>query len=308
MRILRLPLASCHHGWLWAIASLLMFPVTVAAATEKLSFNRDVRPILAENCFTCHGPDSASRKADLRLDRRETAVKAGAISPGKPDESEMIRRIFATDKDEVMPPPSIRKQLTAAQKEKLKAWIAAGAEYQPLWSFIPPTRPALPAVHGEGWVRNPIDRFVLAALEQRGLSPAPAADRRTLARRLSLDLTGLPPAAEMVEAFVDDKSPNAYETLVERLMQSPQWGEHRARYWLDAARYADTNGIHFDNYREIWSFRDWVIDAFNQNMPFDRFTIEQLGGDLLPNATDEQRIATGFNRCNITTNEGRRDR
>ena len=281
-----------------------MLPAFVATAAEKLSFNRDVRPILAENCFACHGPDSASRKAGLRLDRREVAVKAGAIAPGKPDESEMIHRIFATDNDEVMPPPSIHKQLTAAQKETLKAWIAAGAEYQPLWSFIPPARPALPAVHDAGWVRNPIDRFVLAALEQRGLQPAAEADRRTLARRLSLDLTGLPPSPEMVEAFVDDKSPDAYEKLVERLMQSPQWGEHRARYWLDAARYADTNGIHFDNYREIWSFRDWVIDAFNQNMPFDRFTIEQLAGDLLPNASDEQRIATGFNRCNITTNEG----
>jgi len=281
-----------------------MLPVCLATAAEKLSFNRDVRPILAENCFTCHGPDSASRKADLRLDRRDAAVKSGAIAPGKPDESGMIHRIFSSDKDEVMPPRSIHKQLTAVQKEQLKAWIAAGAEYQPLWSFIPPARPALPAVHDANWVRNPIDRFVLAALEQRGLQPAPEADRRTLARRLSLDLTGLPPAAEMVEAFVNDKSPDACEKLVDRWMQSPHWGEHRARYWLDAARYADTNGIHFDNFREIWSFRDWVIDAFNQNMPFDRFTVEQLAGDLLPNATDEQRIATGFHRCNSTTNEG----
>jgi len=285
------------------VSLLFPSPVSVAAAAEKPSFNRDIRPILAENCFACHGPDSASRKADLRLDRREVAVKTGAISPGKPDESEMVHRIFATDKDEVMPPQSIHKQLTAAQKEKLKAWIAAGAEYQPLWSFIPPRRPAVPTIDTH-WIRNPIDRFVLALLEQHGLAPAAEADRRTLARRLSLDLTGLPPAVTTVEAFVDDKSPDAYEKLVERLMKSPQWGEHRARYWLDAARYADTNGIHFDNYREIWSFRDWVIDAFNQNMPFDRFTIEQLGGDLLRNATEEQRIATGFNRCNITTNEG----
>jgi len=298
------PFAIGHRGWLWAVAWFWTLTVCAATAAEKPDFNRDIRPILAENCFACHGPDSAARKADLRLDRHETAVKAGAISPGKPEESEMIRRIFSTDQDEMMPPSSIHKQLAAAQKEKLKTWIAAGAEYQPLWSFLPPVRPAMPAVHRESWIRNPIDRFVLACLEQHGLSPAPEADRRTLARRLSLDLTGLPPAVEVVEAFVNDKSPQAYEKLVERLMQSPQWGEHRARYWLDAARYADTNGIHFDNYREIWSFRDWVIEAFNQNMPFDRFTIEQLGGDLLPNATDEQRIATGFNRCNITTNEG----
>ena len=292
------------HAWLWAAALLWMLPACLATAAEKPSFNRDVRPILAENCFACHGPDSASRKADLRLDRRKVAVKIGAIVPGKPDESEMIHRIFASDKDEVMPPPSVHKQLTAAQKERLKAWIAAGAEYQPLWSFIPPLRPALPNVQNPGWVRNPIDRFVLASLEQHGLQPAPEADRRTLARRLSLDLTGLPPAVEMVEAFVNDKSPMAYEKLVDQLMQSPHWGEHRARYWLDAARYADTNGIHFDNYREIWSYRDWVIEAFNQNMPFDRFTVEQLAGDLLPAPSDEQRIATGFNRCNITTNEG----
>ena len=298
------PIVYRSHSWLWAIASLMALPAFVATGAEKLSFNRDVRPILAENCFACHGPDSASRKADLRFDRREVAVRAGAIVPGKPEESEMIHRIFAADNDEVMPPPRIHKQLTAAQKETLKAWIAAGAEYQPLWSFITPARPVLPAVHGAGWVRNPIDRFILASLEQRGLQPAPEADRRTLARRLSLDLTGLPPPPEMVEAFVGDKSPSAYEKLADQLMQSLHWGEHRARYWLDAARYADTNGIHFDNYREIWSFRDWVIDAFNQNMPFDRFTIEQLAGDLLPNPTDEQRIATGFNRCNITTNEG----
>ena len=298
------PVALRRHACLWAIALMLMLLVSIATATEKLNFNRDVRPILAENCFACHGPDSASRKANLRLDRREAAVKAGAIVPGKPDESEMIHRIFAGDNGEVMPPPSIHKQLTAVQKEKLKAWVAAGAEYQPLWSFIPPVRPALSVVHNADWVRNPIDRFVLAALEHRGLQPATESDRRTLARRLSLDLTGLPPATEMVEAFVNDKSPDAYEKLVDQWMQSPHWGEHRARYWLDAARYADTNGIHFDNYREIWSFRDWVIDAFNQNMPFDRFTLEQLAGDLLPNATDEQRIATGFHRCNSTTNEG----
>ena len=203
-----------------------------------------------------------------------------------------------------MPPPKSNKTLTAAQKELLKRWIAAGAEYQPHWSFIAPKRPEPPAVKDEAWVRNPIDRFVLAKLEQNGLKPAPEADRRTLARRLSLDLTGLPPDPAVVDAFVNDPSPDAYEKLVDRLLASPRWGEHRARYWLDAARYADTHGIHFDNYREIWAYRDWVINAFNRNLPFDQFTIEQLAGDLLPNRTLDQQVASGFNRCNITTNEG----
>ena len=275
-----------------------------SAEVPKLTFNGDIRPILAENCFACHGPDSAARKADLRLDKREVAVKAGAIVPGKPDESEMIHRVFSDDKDEMMPPASLHRQLTAAQREKLKAWIAGGAEYQQLWSFIAPVRPALPPVKNAVWVRNPIDRFVLAGLERQGLQPAPEADRRTLARRVSLDLTGLPPSPETVEAFVNDRSPKAYDKLVDQLLASPHWGEHRARYWLDAARYGDTNGIHIDAYREIWSYRDWVIDAFNRNMPFDQFTVEQLAGDLLPQATDDQRIATGFNRCNITTGEG----
>ena len=181
--------------------------------------------------------------------------------------------------------------------------MAAGAEYQPHWSFIPPVRAPLPAVKDSRWSRNAIDRFVLAKLEQRTPAPAPEADRRVLARRACLDLTGLPPSPAEVEAFVADGPPNAYEAI-DRWLNSPQWGEHRARYWLDTARYADSNGLHFDNYREIWSFRDWVIDAFNRNLPFDQFTLLQLAGDLLPNASPEQRIGTGFNRCNITTNEG----
>jgi hypothetical protein len=292
------------HGALASLAMSFFVPSAQSAEVQKLSFNRDIRPILAENCFTCHGPDSAARKAELRLDKREVAVKIGAIVPGKPDESEMIHRIFSDDKDEMMPPASMHRQLTAAQKEKLKAWITAGAEYQPLWSFIPPVRPALPPVKNMGWIRNPIDRFVLAGLEQQNLQPAPEADRRTLARRVSLDLTGLPPLPETVESFVSDRSPNAYEKLVDQLLASPHWGEHRARYWLDAARYGDSNGIHIDAYREIWSYRDWVIEAYNRNMPFDQFTVQQLAGDLLPEATDDQRIATGFNRCNITTGEG----
>jgi hypothetical protein len=273
----------------------------VVAAVE---YNRDIRPILSENCFACHGPDSASRKADLRLDRREVAIEMGAIVPGDPEGSELIARIGSADHDEVMPPPATKKTLTAEQKELLQRWVKAGAEYQPHWSLIAPKRPEPPAVKAPSWVRNPIDRFVLARLEAEGLAPAPEADRRTLARRLSLDLTGLPPDPAVVEAFVRDEAPDAYERLVDRFIDSLAWGEHRARYWLDAARYADTHGIHIDNYREIWAYRDWVIRAFNQNKRFDRFTLEQLAGDLLPGATLDQQVASGFNRCNITTSEG----
>lgn len=271
---------------------------------RSVEYNRDIRPILAENCFACHGPDSASRKADLRLDQRDAAVKAGALTPGDLDGSELIQRIHSDDRDEVMPPPSTKKTLTAQQKQLLKRWVESGAEYQPHWSLIAPKRPEPPAVKNESWVRNPIDRFVLAKLEAAGLAPAPEADRRTLARRLSLDLTGLPPTPAVVEAFVRDQAPDAYERFVDQLMASAHWGEHRGRYWLDAARYADTHGIHFDNYREMWSYRDWVIKAFNRNLPFDQFTLDQLAGDLLPNPTLDQRVASGFNRCNITSNEG----
>ncbi len=245
-----------------------------------------------------------ARKADLRLDRREVAIQVGAFKPGQPDESELVRRIFSTDAEEIMPPPAARKQLTAAQKELLKRWISDGAEYQPHWSLIAPQRPEPPAVKNEAWIRTPIDRFILAKLESLDLAPAPEANRRTLARRVSLDLTGLPPKPEDVERFVSDSASDAYEKFVDRLLALPAWGEHRARYWLDLARYADTNGIHFDNYRENWAYRDFVIQAFNQNMPFDQFTIEQLAGDLLPQRTLDQQVASGFNRCNMTTNEG----
>jgi len=267
-------------------------------------YNRDVRPILAENCFACHGPDSAARKAKLRLDVRDEAVKAGAIVPGKPDQSEALRRVLSDDPQEQMPPPKTKKTLSPAQKDLLRQWIAAGAEYQKHWSLIAPTRPPVPAVKDKTWVRNPIDSFILAKLEAAGLKPAPEADRRTLARRLSLDLTGLPPAPADVETFVNDTAPDAYEKYVDRLLKSPHWGEHRGRHWLDYARYADTHGIHFDNYREIWTYRDWVIRALNENKHFDQFTIEQLAGDLLPGRTIDQVVASGFNRCNITTNEG----
>ena len=285
-----------------ALAALFVcLPLTAA---DKLKYNRDVRPILSENCFACHGPDSAARKADLRLDRPKDALDAGAIVPGKVDASEAVVRIFSKDPNEMMPTPKSHKTLTDAQKEILKRWIAEGAEYEPHWSFVPVTRPEPPKVQNEAWVKNPIDRFVLSKLEKAGLKPAPEADRNTLARRASLDIIGLPPTPAQVAEFVNDKSPDAYEKYIKRLMDSPRWGEHRGRYWLDAARYADTHGIHFDNFREMWSYREWVIKALNKNMPFDQFTVEQLAGDLLPNRTVEQQVASGFNRCNITTNEG----
>ncbi|MEZ6130627.1 MAG: DUF1553 domain-containing protein [Planctomycetaceae bacterium] len=285
----------------------LMSGGCVALAADPPQYNRDIRPILAEHCFACHGADSASRKGDLRLDQREAAIDAGAISAGRPDDSELISRIFTDDAETLMPPPETKKPLTAAQKERLKRWIADGAEYQQHWSFLAPQKSQPPQVMDVDWVRNDIDRFVLANLERHGLTPAPEADARTLFRRLHLDITGLPPKPGDVEAFVTDYNARrdaALSEWIDRLMASSAWGEHRARYWLDAARYADTHGLHFDNYREIWPYRDWVIRAFNANLPFDRFSIEQIAGDLLPNPTDDQLIATGFQRCNMTTNEG----
>jgi hypothetical protein len=303
---MKLPdLASLKRAW---VVSLLLAGLAQhARADEPLEYNRDIRPILADNCFACHGADSAARKADLRLDQRDAAIEYGAIAEGKPEESALVDRIFADDPEAVMPPPETKKKLTAAQKEKLKQWIAAGAEYQPHWSFIPPTRPEPPAVKNEDWVKTPIDRFVLAKLEEKRLSPAAEADPYTLFRRLHLDTTGLPPSPEDAAEFVSDYAADkemALSAWIDRLMNSSAWGEHRGRYWLDAARYGDTHGMHFDNYREMWPYRDWVIRAFNANQPFDQFTIEQLAGDMLPSPTVDQLVATGFQRCNITTNEG----
>jgi hypothetical protein len=318
MRRSTLPRATVLIALFGGVLMIDCFPIPVSAeptsspvekATGKLQYNRDVRPILAENCFACHGPDSAARKAGLRLDQRDQAIKKGAITPGKPDESDLIERILLKEDDEgLMPPVKTHKKLTAAQKEVLKKWVTEGAEYQSHWSLIPPKKPTVPVFNrdtkGSAWVKNSIDAFVYAELQKRGLEPAPEADRRTLARRLCLDLTGLPPDPAEVEAFVNDQSADYYEKYVDQLLAKPQWGEHRGRYWLDYARYADTHGIHFDNYRENWAYRDWVIAAFNKNQPFDQFATEQLAGDLLANATLDQKIATGFNRSNITTNEG----
>lgn len=278
-----------------------------ADAGRPIQFNRDIRPILAENCFQCHGPDEKKRAAKLRIDTRDGATamrKHGpAIVPGQSGKSSLIQRVRATDEDR-MPPPESGKKLTARQLELLQKWIDQGAEYQPHWAFIRPQRAAFPAVKEAGWVRNPIDHYVLAGLESEGLRPSPPADKRTLIRRVSYDLTGLPPTPQEVDAFVADNAPNAYEKVVDRLLASPRFGEHMARFWLDLARYGDTHGLHFDNERALWKYREWVIKAYNANKRFDQFTIEQLAGDLLPNGTLEQKVATGFNRCNVTSNEG----
>ncbi len=288
------------------IVGLVLASSVDGFAAEAVSFNRDIRPILAETCFHCHGPDPGSRKADLRLDREESffGKSETLVVRGRPEASPLYQRISSTDADERMPPPDAHKQLKPEQKELIRRWIAEGAVWQAHWSFIAPMRADLPPVQNESWVRNPIDRFVSAKLDAGGLQPAAEADRAVLCRRVYLDLTGLPPTPEESLSFLNDKSPEAYEKLVDKLLASPRYGEHRARYWLDAARYADTHGLHFDNYREMWPYRDWVIQAFNRNQPFDQFTVEQIAGDLLPNPTVEQRIATGFHRCNMTTNEG----
>jgi hypothetical protein len=286
----------------FALVSLVL--AASGAAADPPRYGRDVRPILAEHCFACHGPDSAARKAKLRLDVRDVAVAKGAVVPGKPDESKLVARVFAADPGEIMPPPKAKKPLTAQEKETLKRWIAAGAEYETHWAFVAPARSPLPAVRNEAWVRNPIDRFVLARLERLGLDPSPEADRTTLIRRLFLDLTGLPPGPRDVEDFLADGSPDAYDKLVARLLASPRYGERMALPWLDAARYADSNGFQQDgdNYQYVW--RDWVVRALNANMPFDQFTVEQLAGDLLPGATLDQKVATGFNRCHLLNGEG----
>jgi hypothetical protein len=290
---------------LGAAAGLAALAPAPAASTR---YNRDVRPILAEFCFPCHGPDSASRKAGLRLDREEEALaerkRGPAIRRGDAAGSAVVHRIKSDDETERMPPPETKKALKPEQIAILERWIAEGARYEAHWSFIAPERPPLPELRSPAWPRGPLDAFILAGLDHAGLSPAPEAERRSLARRASLDAVGLPPEPDGVETFAADPRPDAYERYLDRLLASPHWGEHRARAWLDAARYADTHGIHFDNFREMWSYRDWVIDAFNRNLAFDRFTIEQLAGDLLPERTLEQQIASGFNRCNITTNEG----
>jgi hypothetical protein len=280
-----------------------------APSGNEVQFNRDIRPILAQRCFKCHGMDDTGRKGRLRLDVRDAALKGGksgmpAIVPGKPDQSEMMRRLFSDEQSEVMPPLATNTALTAEEKAKIRAWIAAGAEYASHWAFVVPRPPALPEVKDKAWAKNPIDRFILAKLEQEGVRPSPAADRYTLVRRVYLDLIGLPPSPEEVDAFVNTGDPQTYEHLVARLLASPHYGERWARRWLDLARYADTNGYEKDRPRSMWPWRDWVINALNADLPFDQFTIKQIAGDLLPNATLDDRVATGFHRNTMLNEEG----
>ncbi|HEX6504119.1 MAG TPA: DUF1549 domain-containing protein, partial [Terriglobales bacterium] len=280
---------------------------------KKLSFNDAIQPILSENCYACHGPDPGGRKAGLRLDRGEFAFAPHqdahqkyepAIVPGKPEKSPLVHRIEAKNAKDRMPPPEAHKTLKPEQIALLKEWVRQGAQYEELWSFLPPKVQPIPAVTQQGWVRNAIDNFILARLEREGLAPAPEADRRSLIRRVTYDLTGLPPTPEEVEAFVADSAPDAYEKVVERLLSSPRYGEHRAHYWLDVARYGDTHGLHLDNFRSIWAYRDYVIRAYNQNKPFDQFVREQLAGDMLPVKTLDSLTASAYLRAGISSGEG----
>ena len=287
--------------------ALFFLPALVAGghvfAKDGVSFAQDVRPILSDHCFACHGPDAETREADLRLDSLESASANGAVVPGDAEASEVWNRITSDDHDSVMPPPEFNKPLTKEQRDILEKWIEVGAKYEMHWAFKRPVRPTVPPV-SRGKSTHPIDAFLQEKMRDTGLSPSPLADKRTLIRRVTLDLTGLPPTLDEIEAFVNDQSANAYETLIDRLFGRVTFGEHMARYWLDLARYADTHGLHLDNERSMWPYRDWVVQAFNQNMPFDDFTRWQLAGDLLEQPTRQQQIASGFNRCNVTTSEG----
>ncbi|MBK8001308.1 MAG: DUF1549 domain-containing protein [Verrucomicrobia bacterium] len=296
----------------WMACTSLASQTHAAPKSDRIDFNRDVRRILSENCFNCHGPDAKERKGggqSLRLDVEDSAkAKLGngsrAVVPGHPAQSEMIRRIEATDLDDRMPPPETGKKLTAQELSTLKQWIAQGAEYSKHWSYIKPQRASLPKAQPKSWPRNAIDHFILARLDREKLSPSPEADRATLIRRVALDLTGLPPLVDEVNQFLADRKPGAYERLVDRLLKKESFGEHWARLWLDQARYADSSGYADDPARTIWAYRDYVIRSLNANKPFDQFTLEQIAGDLLDNPTDEQLVATAFHRNTMTNNEG----
>jgi len=290
------------------MAILGSFVARECCGDEVIEFNRDIRPILSSNCLDCHGFDAKHRKADLRLDTFEgaTADHEGsvAVKPGDLAGSELWNRILSDDPEVVMPPPSSKKSLSAEEKSLVRRWIEQGAKYQKHWAFEPPVAKKLPAVKDEDWARNPVDVFILHRLEAESLKPRGEADRPTLIRRVAFTLTGLPPTTAEVNQFLNDATPDAYNKMVDRFLASPRYGEEQARYWLDVARYADTHGLHLDNEREMWAYRDWVISAFNSNLSFDKFTTWQIAGDLLPEPTVEQKVATGFNRCNVTTSEG----
>ncbi len=283
-----------------------VYPLSAIQAAEKVQFNRDVRPILSDKCFHCHGPDDKKREGGVRLDLRADAQKKGEsghapIVPGKPELSELIARITASSPDDIMPPPKMHKAITKAEADILRRWIAEGAEYQGHWAFEPVRAPNVPKIDG---VTGAVDSFIRARLLHEGWKPSAEADKATLIRRVTLDLIGLPPSPEEVRAFVADTSPRAYEMLVDRLLSSQQYGEHMARQWLDFARFADSNGFQTDSSRSMWPWRDWVIRSFNENLPYDQFTVQQIAGDLLPNATQDQIVATGFNRNHRINGEG----
>lgn len=288
-----------------ATAASVKANASASKRTALIQYNRDIRPILAENCFTCHGTDHNKRMANLRLDVRESGLAKHALVPNHPEKSSLITRLFATDPSKVMPPPYAHKHMTAAQRNLLREWIRQGAKYEPHWAYVPlPAQIPIPAVRNAAWARNPIDRFVLARLEREGLRPSPPTDKVLWLRRVSLDLIGIPPSPQEVDAFVADKSPDAYAHVVDRLLASPHFGERMALPWLDVARYADSYGYQSDQLCPTWPYRDWVVQAFNANMPYDQFLTWQLAGDLLPNPTREQRLATAFNRLHRMTNEG----
>ena len=317
--------ASSLVAFLWVSVT-----VNLACGASQVSFSQQIQPILARKCFSCHGPDEEHRAADLRLDQRDAAIDAGAIALEDLADSELLRRIYSDDPEEQMPPPSSQESLTDDERKLIDQWINSGAPYEQHWAFIAPQQPTLPLEHKRevsdsftepsgsdqrrsstenhsvttSSVRNPIDAFVHDRLHQRHLQPASTADRYSLVRRLYLDLTGLPPTPAEADDFVADHRPDAYEQLVDRLLASPHYGERWARLWLDLARYADTNGYEKDRSRSIWPYRDWVVNAMNADLPFDQFTIEQLAGDLLPDPTLDQKIATGFHRNTMLNEEG----
>lgn len=292
--------------WLWACCPVIL------VAQDTVQFNRDIRPILSATCFRCHGFDEKARQGELRLDIASgvlsTPDRPGAIVPGKPEESEVWKRITSTDPDKVMPPPNANRQLNEAERQQIQNWIVQGAKYQNHWSLESIQRPDLPSVEVPDseaqWRVNPIDKFLVAAQHQHQLTRQPEADKNTLIRRVAFTLTGLPPTPAEVDAYLLDDTTTAYENMVDRYLATPQYGEEMAKHWLDVARYGDTHGLHLDNVRAVWAYRDWVVEAFNRNQSFKDFTIEQLAGDLLPNPSKSQLIATGFNRCNVTTSEG----
>ncbi|MBT3567976.1 MAG: DUF1549 domain-containing protein, partial [Opitutae bacterium] len=279
------------------------FLILATLPLQGVDFNGEIRPLLASKCYACHGPDEEGRKAKLRLDVRKDALKSEVIVPGKIEESEFHYRIRSDDPDEIMPPPESHATLTENEKDLLDQWIKEGAKYEKHWAFVPPVASDPPAKDSK-WERNEIDSFVLENLTKHDLKPSAQADGYSLVRRLYLDLVGLPPTTEQADAFVSDKRPDAYERLVDELLASPRYGEKWGREWLDLARYADTNGYEKDRPRNIWPYRDWVIRALNSDMPYDQFSIEQLAGDMLPNATDEQKTATGFHRNTQLNEEG----